>query len=238
MKSEDSSIPTFMLLFRCVISLAFFVTYSTDAKEKYEVVDENRPIVIIGASYAESWPINSLVDHPIVNMGVGGNQSHEMLARFEQDALSQDPEIIVIWGFINDIFRSDVNTLDATKVQIRSNYERMVEAAEARGIDVILVTEVSMREPAGFMNWITGKIGRMLGKTSYQDIINGHVHDVNMWLREYSKSREIALLDFESLLSDSDGSRKKEYAQDDGSHLTSAAYDVISAHSRDFLNTE
>lgn len=237
MKSEDSSIQAFALLFRCVVILACFVTHPTVAKVEDEVVENNRPIVIIGASYAESWPIDSLVGHPIVNMGVGGNQSHEMLARFEQDVLMQDPEFVMIWGFINDIFRSDANALDATKEQIRSNYQEMVEAAEARGIEVILITEVSMREQAGFMNWVKGMVGSMLGKTSYQDTINGHVHDVNMWLREYSKSKEIVILDFESLLSDSEGRRKKEFAQEDGSHLTSAAYDAISAHTQDLLST-
>lgn len=238
MKSAESSIQAFVSFLRCVTGLACFAALTTGAQENHEVAADDPPLVIIGASYAESWRINSLDGHPVVNRGVGGNESNEMLARFEQDVLSLDPEVVLIWGFINDIFRSDVNKLDATKIQIRSNYTAMVEAAEERGINVILATEVSIRGQAGFVNWIATMVGSMLGKTSYQDRINGHVHDVNMWLSEYSKLNEIALLDFEYLLSDSDGNRKAEFTEDDGSHLTPAAYDAISAYSRDVLGKE
>ena len=197
-----------------------------------------RPVIIIGASYAASWPIDTLAGHPVVNKGIDGNQSFEMVERFDRDVFSEKPDKILIWGFINDIFRADMNELDATKDRVRSGYKEMVEAAEVQGIEVILATEVSISEPAGFKNWAAGVIGGMLGKTSYQDMINGHVHEVNVWLKDYAESEGIQVLDFEILLAGSDGKRKSEFASDDGSHLTSAAYEAMTAYTKDVLNVE
>ena len=52
----------------------------TDAQE-LPMPPENRPTVILGASYAASWPISELAGRRIINRGVDGNQSHEMTAR-------------------------------------------------------------------------------------------------------------------------------------------------------------
>ena len=197
-----------------------------------------RPIIIIGASYAASWPIDTLAGHPVVNAGISANQSFEMVERFDSDVLAEEPDKVLIWGFINDIFRSDMDKLDATKDRVLSGYKEMVRAAEAQGIEVILATEVSISEPAGFKNWAAGVIGGMLGKTSYQDMINGHVHEVNIWLKDYAESEGIQVLDFEFLLAGSDGKRKSEFASDDGSHLTSAAYEAMTAYTKDILKAE
>lgn len=111
----------------------------------------------------------------------------------------------------------------------------MVVRAETNGIDVILATEVTVREPAGAMNWIASIVCRMLGKTSCQNTINQHVSDINKWLVQYSASRNIRILDIQAKLADTDNRRKPEFATDDGSHLTAAAYSTLTAYADDVL---
>ncbi|WP_197493373.1 GDSL-type esterase/lipase family protein [Woeseia oceani] len=199
------------------------------------MTSKNAPAVILGASYAAHWPIEQLAGHPVVNRGIGGNESFDMHERFDEDVVALEPAKVLIWGFINDIFRAEPGKMEETKQRIQSGYKAMVAAAEKEGIEVILATEVSIRGEAGFANWAASVIGDILGKTSYQSMINGHVKEVNIWLKDFARSKGITVLDFESLLADSDGTRKSEFAVDDGSHLTAAAYATMSKYTQDAL---
>ncbi len=192
-------------------------------------------LVILGASYAKDWPIQQLDSFEIVNRGIGGNQSFEMANRFESDVIALDPDGVIIWGFINDIFRADPSQMNAVKASIVASYKQMLAVAHENDISVILATEVSIREPAGITNWLARIAGKLMGKTSYQTVINGHVSDVNRMLLSLARSEDVDIFDFHTVLSGQDGHRLEAYAVDDGSHLSMAAYDALKRYSQDNL---
>ena len=74
-----------------------------------------------------------------------------------------------------------------------------------------------------------------MGKTSYQTVINGHVSDVNRMLLSLAKSEGIDIFDFHTVLSGQDGHRLEAYAVEDGSHLSTAAYDALRRYSEENL---
>lgn len=222
-----------ILISTLAVALLTTTTGSTD--EQNSMIDEKPTLVIIGASYAASWQIEELSGMSIVNVGIGGNQSFEMSERFDNDVVTANPERVLIWGFINDLFRSDPSQLDATEDRIKRSFKTMVETAKVQDIEVVLGTEVLMREPPGFWNWVAGIVGGIMGKTSYQESINRQVSKLNSWLRDYAQSQGIIVLDFETLLSDSDGQRKVEFATDDGSHLTPSAYAAMTEYAKQIL---
>ncbi|MCK4950743.1 MAG: hypothetical protein KAS48_02915 [Gammaproteobacteria bacterium] len=223
-----------MVLFYFLIA----VLMTGNAKEKEDdnmlplddLKNKTNTTVIIGASYARAWSIESIQGKTVINKGVDGNQSFEMLARFKEDVLDQNPDTVIIWGFINDIFRSDSGNMENTLSRIKNSYEEMCKLAIKKGINTILATEVTIREPSGFSNQVSGLIGSLLGKKSYQDYINGHVIEMNKWLKQFARSKQLSILDFEKVLSGAGRSRKAEYATDDGSHIAEAAYDRLSAY--------
>jgi lysophospholipase L1-like esterase len=187
-------------------------------------------VVILGASYAGGWKIDQIKGCSVINEGIDGNQSFEMASRYDADVVAHSPNYVLIWGFINDVFRSDPAKLDESLARIKESYVAIIEKSKQHGIKPILATEVTMREQAGFKNKIMGLIGKVLGKSSYQDFINGHVNDINGWLREYAAKESIPILDFAEVLAGSDGKRAEKYATDDGSHITSSAYDVLTEY--------
>lgn len=69
-------------------------------------------VVVIGASYARGWKPESLWGANVVNKGASGEQTHEMLARFDDDVLALEPQMVIIWGFINDIYRSGLSQIE------------------------------------------------------------------------------------------------------------------------------
>ena len=183
--------------------------------------------VLFGASYAAGWKPDTVEGCQLINRGVGGNETSDMLDRFDTDVLAEQPDNLILWGFINDIFRAPPDGLDSAKSVIPRRYVEMIERAEADGINVVLATEVTITHPSGLMELIGQFYGWITGKESYQDRINQDVRDVNEELRRIAAARGLPVFDLEQLLSDTSGERRSEYAVEDGSHLTAAAYEAI-----------
>ena len=187
------------------------------------------PVVVLGASYAGGWK-PAAGGLRLVNKGISGNESWEMLARFEQDVLAEQPRAVVVWGFINDIFRSPPDRVDAAVTRARESLTTIVAKARAAGIEPILATEVTIRGKDTWGDWAASWVGWALGKQSYQATINRHVLATNDWMREFARREGLLLLDLQLLLSDEAGLRRREYATADGSHISPAGYQAISDH--------
>jgi lysophospholipase L1-like esterase len=192
-------------------------------------------IVVIGASYARGWSDFAPGGITVINKGVNGEQSSEMLARFGRDVIDERPDAVIIWGFINDIFRSSREGIDPALERTRKNIMEMVGLAKANGIRPIVATEVTIRGRSGIRETIASWIGRIKGGESYQDYVNRHVLRTNQWIREYALEQRIALLDFQPLLADGGSGRKPEYAMGDGSHLSPQAYRRLSQYAGEKL---
>ena len=181
-------------------------------------------VVVIGASYAKGWLPTELAGFKVINKGVGGEETHQILARFQTDVVDLKPKPVIIWGFINDIFRSKPDLINAKLEKTKQNILTMIKMAQDAGITPILATEVTITTRTGFIESLASFVGELRGKSSYQDYINGLVVETNHWLTEVATKQDIVLLDFKTVLADETGKRKREYATDDGSHLTVAAY--------------
>jgi lysophospholipase L1-like esterase len=185
--------------------------------------------VLIGASYAEGWASPSLPGLEIVNRGRSGEETREMLARFEADVVLARPDTVIIWGHINDIFRAPNGDMSAAAKQAMLNLEEMVHSAQRANIRAIIATEITLAEPRGFMNWAASIVGGLMGKVSYQTRVSNHVREVNVFLRDLASRNGLTLLDLERALSDADGQRRSEFTRDDGSHINAAGYDALTA---------
>ncbi len=194
------------------------------------IPDASNQLVIIGASYAEQWPIEQVGCLRVMNRGVGGQVSSEVQERFAQDALALKPTAVLIWGFINDFANNSRDVEDETRETAIRNIEAMAEAAHAAGVIPVLATEVTMGAPDSVIDGIVLWINELRGKRSYQRYISDNVMTVNRWIREYTAQRGFPLLDIERLMTDEDGNRKKGYFDSDLSHITQQAYRDLDAY--------
>jgi len=187
-------------------------------------------IVLIGASYTRGWNIQEIAGLEVINKGVNGNQSFEMLARFQSDVIANKPRAVLIWGFINDIHRSRRDDIQSTIVRAKDSIKEMVKMSQYKRIVPILGTEVTIRHADELIENLMGWVGSLLGKESYQDYVNKHVIAVNHWIKEFAREEGILLLDFQPALSDSKGVRKKEFATKDGSHISAEGYEKMTSY--------
>jgi lysophospholipase L1-like esterase len=186
-----------------------------------------RPVVILGASYAGSWQPGPIAGRPVINRGVQGQQSFEFLERFERDVVAAQPSAVIIWGFINDIFRTAPEQIEPALARIRGSYEQMVKLARANGIEPILATEVTIAPVDTWSEYFASWVGWVLRKESHDARINRHVMATNDWLRSYAAREGLLLLDLQPVLSEPNGRRKREFAKEDGSHLPPAGYEAL-----------
>jgi lysophospholipase L1-like esterase len=194
---------------------------------------EQGPVVLLGASYAKSWTLAAIDGTPLINRGAGGEQSFELLARFERDVVPSEPKAVILWGFINDIFRAD--DPERARARVRESYVAMVAAARQRGIEPILATEVTIRPPDSLGERVASWVGSLLGKTSYQDAINRQIIELNGWLIDLGRREGLLVLDFHRATSDSAGRRRAEYIQADGSHITPEGYAALTDYALPLL---
>jgi len=197
--------------------------------------DRDGPVVILGASYAEGWRLEAVAGAPVLNKGVDGQQSFELAERFDRDVLAHAPRAVVIWGFINDVFRTPRAEIQPAMARARSSLSSMIARGQEAGLEVIVATEVPIATQAGWTNTAMALVGRVLRRSSYQEYVNGHVRETNAWIRETAREKGVLLLDFERVLASPDGYRRRVFAQPDGSHLTDAAYAALTRYSAPIL---
>jgi len=189
-----------------------------------------QPVVLIGASYAGGWQLPPLNGHPVINKGVAGQGSWQVAARFGQDALASQPVAVIVWGYINDVFRAPRDRMDEALGRARVSVETMVSQARAAGVTPIVATEVTIAPKNEWGEYLASWLGWALGKQSYQDYINGRVREVNDWLRAYAAREHLLVLDLEPVLADGTGRRRREFAKPDGSHITPGGYAALTAY--------
>jgi lysophospholipase L1-like esterase len=188
------------------------------------------PVVLLGASYLASWQLPQVAGHPVVNRGIPGNQTHEYLERFERDVVALRPCAVVIWGIDNDVIRAPRGRTAEACWCVERNLESLVRLARAHRIEPILVTDLTLRPPARWYEWLAALAGRARGKEGYQQRINSHVLRLNAFIRDLAARTDTPLLDLHPLVSARNGMRKRRYALPDGSHLTEVGYGVIDAY--------
>ena len=220
------------LILLLLLSLLSTSVYSSSYVE-VSTLDMNQPVisekklVIIGASYASGWPLDRVGCLSVDNKGRGGEQSHETLARFNEDALSSSPDAVLIWGFINDLHRNPKEDIDNTKKRAIDSIKQMVAMSLEAGVIPVLATEVTMGVSNSLKWKIMSFIGELRGKTSYQSFINSNVQEVNHWIRKFASDNNLVLIDIEKVMTNEKGNRKEGYATDDGSHITEEAYAAL-----------
>jgi len=187
-------------------------------------------LVILGASYAKDWGTPPLPGYTVVNRGVGGEETKDMLARFQQDVIDADPTAVLIWGHVNNITRSAPDKIPAVMEDTKKHYAEMIRLARGSGIQVILATEIPWTEPTGWVNDIMAFIGHLRGKTSYAQRVTSHVHELNDFLRQIAARDRLQLLDFETVFAREDGTRRNDYAAEDGSHISAAGYRALTEY--------
>ncbi|MBC7950108.1 MAG: G-D-S-L family lipolytic protein [Chitinophagaceae bacterium] len=97
--------------------------------------------------------------YEFVGAGIGGNKVYDLYLRLEDDVLSKDPGLVLIYVGVNDVWhkRSGTGT-DADKFE--KFYQAIINKLKSKGSKVILVTPAAIGERTDFSNEQDGDLNK------------------------------------------------------------------------------
>ena len=170
-----------------------------------------RRIVFMGDSITQSWAIAdpNLFSDGIVNRGISGQTTPQMLVRFQADVVALQPAAVHIMAGTNDVAgNSGPNSIE----DYQNNIKAMVTLAKAAGIRVIL-----------------GAIPPTSGFTWKPEVEPApRIAELNAWLRQFAKTEKLAFIDYHTALAAPGGALRPELTYD-GVHPNDAGYDAMAS---------
>ena len=168
-------------------------------------------IVLVGDSITEGWTEFNpgfFQENNMVNRGISGQTTPQMLIRLKQDAIHLDPKIIIINGGTNDIWG---NTGPSTPDMIIDNLCSMAEITAKKNIQVVLSTILPVYQ-----------------YPDRDDIIDPPktISFINSVLQDYCKKNSLAFLDYFSPMADEKKGLRSDYGTD-GVHPNKQGYSVM-----------
>lgn len=174
------------------------------------LADNNKKkIVCLGDSITYGFPfgpafswvqmLSEATDAEIINKGINGNTTTDMLERFDRAVLKYNPTHVLIMGGINDVLCRE--SFD----RIVWNLRLMAEKAEANNIQVIFGLPTAVDEP---------EFERLLVR-------------IRKWIIDYSTEHNIPIIDFARAFYDEKNNVNTELLLADGGHPTAEGYQAM-----------
>ncbi|NLW92193.1 MAG: GDSL family lipase [Syntrophomonadaceae bacterium] len=132
----------------------------------------------------------------VINKGINGNTTGDMLQRFDRAVLKNDPTHLVIMGGINDV------VLGESFDRIVWNLHEMVDKALAAGIKVIL----------GLPTAVDNEYWEKL------------ITRIRQWMKNYAQEIGLSLIDFPAAFYDQYGQLRTDLLLADGAHPDTSGY--------------
>lgn len=184
---------------------------------KYEAANAKLPpptdhrVVFFGDSLTELWAsrIPGLQADDVINRGISGQTTAQMLVRFKADVLNLKPRVVHLLMGTNDVAG---NTGATTLKRIEDAIQSMAEQARSNGIRVVLGSILPMKSVV----W---------RPTDGIDPVPP-IHDLNVWIKNYAAQEGFTYVDYFSVLDDGTGGFKAALTFD-GVHPNQAGYDVM-----------
>jgi lysophospholipase L1-like esterase len=188
-------------------------------------------VVFIGDSITAIWGSGQegaqFAEHPTwIEKGISGQNSNQILARFQTDVVNLHPDIVHILVGTNDVYPGwtlgpcDVPAGSQNAIDSPANVTAMVQMAQAAEIKVILATIPPWETDPITVGDLAYDADPSVGRYALIDTWNG-------WLRQYAVANNIPLADYHTALEASNHENYIPSLTLDGVHPSSQGYVVM-----------
>jgi isoamyl acetate esterase len=84
--------------------------------------------------------------YELVGAGIGGNKVYDLYLRMEEDVLSKEPDVVVIYVGINDVWHKSSSGTGTDKAKFEKFYIAIIKKLQAKNIRVVLCTPTVIGE--------------------------------------------------------------------------------------------
>ncbi|GAB3012704.1 SGNH/GDSL hydrolase family protein [Niabella terrae] len=117
-------------------------------------------------------------DFEFVGKGVSGNRIYDLFFRFQEDVLDQQPDIVVVYIGINDVWHKTTRGTGTDLDKFGAFYDKMIRQMKEQGIQPVMCTP--------------SVIGERNDITNLQD---GDLNLYSKWIRDYAAKNDLPLVD-------------------------------------------
>ncbi len=150
----------------------------------------------------------------LIGAGIGGNKVYDLYLRLEEDVLSKNPDVVIVWVGVNDVWHKVLGTgTDADKFE--KFYSAVISRIKTAGAEVILCTPAVIGEKTDFTNQQDGDLNK------YSQII-----------RDLAKANQCKLIDLRQIflaynLQNNPENLEKGILTTDGVHLNNKGNQMV-----------
>ena len=166
-------------------------------------------VVFLGDSITEAWIKYDpeLFSNDVLDRGIGGQTTDQIVGRFQQDVVALHPAVVHILAGTNDIAG---NTGPTSLARIEANIQTMVELAKVHHIRVILAAVI----PVTRYGW----------RPEVQ--APPQISALNAWLKAYAQTEGVEFVDYGTVLTDG-GTGIRSEVSGDGVHPNTLGYRLM-----------
>jgi isoamyl acetate esterase len=146
--------------------------------------------------------------YELIGAGVSGNKVYDLYLRMEEDVLAKDPDIVVIYIGVNDVWHKRTSGTGTDADKFEKFYQAIINKLKAKNINVILCTPATIGEKTDFSNPLDGDLNE------YSKIIRNIAQKNNLPVVDLRRS----FLDYD--LKNNTENKDKGVLTSDGVHLS------------------
>ncbi len=98
--------------------------------------------------------------YQLMGAGIGGNKVYDLYLRLEEDVLSQQPDVVVIWVGVNDVWHKRLLGTGTDADKFERFYTALVKKIQAAGARIVMATPAVIGERTDFTNELDGDLNR------------------------------------------------------------------------------
>jgi lysophospholipase L1-like esterase len=121
-------------------------------------------------------------NYNLIGSGIGGNKIYDLLFRMDKDVLAQNPDIVVIWVGVNDVWHKTSFGTGTDANKFHDFYTHIVQRFQSQGIKVYCCTPACIGEKVDFSNTQDGDLN------AYSNIIRNITKETQSGLIDFRKT--------------------------------------------------
>lgn len=114
----------------------------------------------------------------LIGTGISGNKVYDLYLRMEDDVLSKNPDVVVVYVGVNDVWHKTLRGTGTDADKFEKFYQAIINKLKAQNIKVILCTPAVVGE-----------------KTDYSNPLDGDLNLYSNIIRELAKKNNLPLID-------------------------------------------
>jgi lysophospholipase L1-like esterase len=158
---------------------------------------------------------NKSENYELIGAGIGGNKIYDLYLRMEEDVLAKQPDVVVIYVGINDVWHKSSSGTGTDKDKFGKFYTAIIKKLQAQNIKVILCTP--------------SVIGELKENTNQQD---GDLNFYSDIIRKLAASNNCGLIDLrkafnENIQNNNPNNKESGILTTDRVHLNEAGNQLV-----------